>query len=89
MTQAYLSGTGGTKHAVIGNAAGRSSGANDAMTSRTLDDVVTGANLQNKVRLCKSDVDGFDFDVIDSADATLERDAPILFFECHYTNGEL
>lgn len=37
------------------------------------------------VRLIKSDVDGFDFDVIKSVGKVLSH-TPLLFFECQYTN---
>ena len=32
----------------------------------------------------KTDVDGFDYDVIDSAEMILAREAPMLFFECQF-----
>lgn len=38
------------------------------------------------VRLLKSDVDGFDYDVIDSAIQRLRQNQPILFFECQFDN---
>lgn len=49
-------------------------------TSQTLDAIMAKLDIDT-VRLLKSDVDGYDFDVLDSATATLERSQPIVFFE--------
>jgi hypothetical protein len=38
------------------------------------------------VHLLKSDVDGYDFDVLDSAKQLIAEHVPILFFECHFGN---
>ncbi len=48
---------------------------------RRLDEILR-AESAGPVGLLKSDTDGFDFDVIDSAEAVLERDQPLLYFEC-------
>lgn len=37
-----------------------------------------------RVELLKSDVDGFDYDVLDSAAKLIAEHLPILFFECHF-----
>jgi len=66
---ASLLGAGGTKHAVAGN----------AIKSVTLDSLV---DAQTQVSLLKSDVDGFDYDVLRSAEQLLRAQHPILFFEC-------
>jgi hypothetical protein len=74
VTNARLAGSGGTKHAVPG--AG-------APPTTTLDEIASKRKWQ-RVRLLKSDVDGFDYDVINSAAELIRRDGPLLFFECQY-----
>lgn len=69
-----LVGSAGTKHAVVG--AGKQS-------SVTIDDMFGKLQLP-RVRLLKSDVDGFDFDVLNSAESLLKSERPILFFECQF-----
>jgi FkbM family methyltransferase len=73
---AHMQSTKGSAHAVPGHGG-------QARTSRTLDEIVRESSLEN-VTLLKSDVDGFDYDVINSAEELLRRDAPILFFECYF-----
>jgi FkbM family methyltransferase len=73
VSDVQLQGDGGTKHAVVGR--------EGSLKSRTLDDILTEHAIQN-VRLLKSDVDGFDFDVLDSASSTISTCKPLLFFEC-------
>lgn len=69
-----LEGRGGTKHAVPGKASN--------IEAISLDDLIQ--NLGNsQILLLKSDVDGFDYDVLDSATSTITSDTPILFFELH------
>jgi FkbM family methyltransferase len=68
-----LVGKGGTKHAVIDNKGGIKSLPLDEMIPNTLN-----------VRILKSDVDGFDYDVLDSSMAVIEKHKPIIFFECQY-----
>lgn len=75
VSQVSLDGTGGTKHAVVG--AG-------GLSPETLDDILERFPDLPEIRLLKSDVDGFDFDVIDSAFETIKRHNPILFFECYF-----
>jgi FkbM family methyltransferase len=72
---ASLEGKGGTKHAVIGGQA--------AHKSRLLDELLAEVS-HSSIRILKSDVDGFDYDVLDSSAATIHDQKPILFFECHY-----
>ena len=69
-----LHGTGGTKHAVVG--AGNRS-------ARSLDELLQDSSCP-PIKLIKTDVDGFDYDVMDSAEELLKRWHPILFFECQY-----
>jgi FkbM family methyltransferase len=73
VSDVQLQGGGGTKHAVMGHAG--------SISSRTLDDILSEHAIRN-VRLLKSDVDGFDFDVLDSASSTIAACKPLLFFEC-------
>jgi FkbM family methyltransferase len=73
VSDVQLLGGGGTKHAVVGHAG--------SIRSRSLDDILSSHAVQ-KVRLVKSDVDGFDYDVLDSAPSTISTHKPLLFFEC-------
>ncbi len=74
VTDVSLVGRGGTKHAVL------SAGGN--IKSMSMDEIVS--NIQDiDVRLLKSDVDGFDYDVLDSSVSVIENHKPMLFFECH------
>ena len=68
-----LDGNGGTKHAVIDN--------EGEIKSLPLDEMIPNAL---NVRILKSDVDGFDYDVLDSSMAIIEAHKPIIFFECQY-----
>jgi len=79
VTNVSLEGSGGTRHAVVG------SGANNC---RSLDDILLTLSCP-PVRLLKSDVDGFDYDVIDSAEMLLTKHHPLVFFECqHETDSQ-
>ncbi|MEI7464385.1 MAG: FkbM family methyltransferase [Burkholderiales bacterium] len=72
-----LQGAGGTKSAIC--SAGNSAG----MTRRALDDL-TRPSRGKEVHLIKSDVDGYDYDVIESGLDLIESKRPILFFECQF-----
>jgi FkbM family methyltransferase len=76
ITDVSLDGTGGTKKAIIGDS-------KNPISSESLDHILSLSKATN-IKLLKSDVDGFDYDVIDSADSTLNSCSPILFFECHF-----
>lgn len=78
VTNVALEGSAGTKHAVLGSG---------THASRSIDQIVDEVKLP-LVRLLKSDVDGFDFDVLDSADAVIESVQPLLYFECQYFNQD-
>lgn len=67
-----LTGEGGTRKSV-------ESGEGAAM--RPLDDILEEAGLLQP-RLIKSDVDGFDYDVLRSGSRTIRAARPVLFFEC-------
>ena len=73
-----LTGEGGTKHRdeTVGSG---------LIKSSRLEDVVGKLGVAKGVRLIKSDVDGYDYDVINSAGKLLEGDRVMLFFECNYS----
>ena len=79
---AALEGSGGTKHAVQVDA---SLPAANAIFSVTLDSLILPTQL-GRVELLKSDVDGFDFDVLDSAARIIAEHLPILFFEYYFVD---
>lgn len=76
VTGVTLQGVGGTKHA-------EHSKGPDALKSKTLDSLVSEIDCAPP-GLIKSDVDGFDYDVIDSAQETISENDCLLFFECQY-----
>ena len=49
--------------------------------SRRLDEIVTENQVSN-VSVIKSDVDGFDYDVLLSGTTTINNNQPVLYFEC-------
>lgn len=75
VSNVVLVGERGTKHAVASGPGG--------IESSPLDELIGPGH---KVRLLKSDVDGFDYDVLDSSMAIISRDGPMIFFECQYEN---
>jgi FkbM family methyltransferase len=78
VTGVTLQGVGGTKHA-------ESSLSGDALDSKPLDELVREIEC-TPLGLIKSDVDGFDYDVIDSAEKAISESKCLLFFECQYDN---
>ena len=84
---AVLSGTGGTRGAKPLDPLNKTQAAPDVQQSATLDALLEHSDLRSKrVRLLKSDVDGYDFDVLDSAASTIATHTPLVFFECQYDN---
>lgn len=73
ITNVLLDGKGGTKHAVLNNEGG--------IKSLPLDEIIS---KKSNIRILKSDVDGFDYDVLDSSMAVIEAHKPMIFFECQY-----
>jgi len=71
-----LEGVGGTKHAVPDSKAGN-------YISKKLDSILSDITC-TEIRLLKTDVDGFDYDVIDSAESIVLQQKPIIYFECEY-----
>jgi len=76
ISSASLEGGRGTKHAVIGNE-------KSSHSSRSLDSILADLTCP-RIRLLKTDVDGFDYDVLDSAETLLSTHHPIVFFECYF-----
>lgn len=74
ITAADLTGGGGSRHACPGETA--------AIPTVTLDRLLADRDIRDHVRMIKSDVDGFDYDVLDSAAETIRQHAPLLYFEC-------
>jgi FkbM family methyltransferase len=72
LERAALESAGGTAHARPDSG---------GVASVTLDRIVADAGVA-PVSLLKSDVDGFDYDVVDSASALIAAHEPLLFFEC-------
>lgn len=68
-----LDGKNGTKHAVIQSESG--------LKSSPLDELVP---IEETIRILKSDVDGFDYDVLDSSMEVIKKHKPMIFFECQY-----
>jgi FkbM family methyltransferase len=75
ITDVSLEGTGGSKHAVPNNPEG--------IKSLPLDKIIDTDNIPN-IRILKSDVDGFDYDVLNSSMSIIEKFSPLIYFECQY-----
>lgn len=76
ITGVSLEGERGTKHAVIDS--------NGKIKSKPLDEIILMYPEINNIRLLKSDVDGFDYDVINSSLEVVKKYKPLIFFECQY-----
>lgn len=73
---ATLEGSSGTKHAITAQQF-------IGQKSVELDDLISDLTISN-ISLLKSDVDGYDWDVINSAELLLRKQHPLIFFECQY-----
>ena len=74
-----LEGSGGTKHAVVGSG---------SIKSKAMLTILNELKIEHeRVSLLKTDVDGFDWDVIRSSYDVLSHN-PYVFFECDYGNLE-
>lgn len=78
VTGVALVGSDGSKHAVISD---DGQAGIQTLSARTLDRLLVDGGIQD-VRLLKSDVDGFDYDVVNSAEETIRCNRPLIFFEC-------
>lgn len=86
---AQLSGSGGTKTAVAVSELDTQTSSTDNMhNSLDLDAIVNNILCDGigNIRLIKSDTDGYDYDVINSANSRLNSDKPILFFEAQFSD---
>lgn len=79
VTSAFLSGHAGTKSAVPSDASG-------AIKSKALDAILDEQEI-SRVSLIKVDVDGYDFDVLDSGMNAISNKSPILYFEYFVENS--
>jgi len=75
-----LEGSAGTKRAI---AVPQGLTNDQSLRPLTLDSLLADESAED-VRLLKSDVDGYDFDVLDSAVEVIGAHAPLLFFECDF-----
>lgn len=81
ISNAFLTGEGGTKKVVLEKL-------NDTpIDTKTIDEIYSKNNL-GKIRFIKSDVDGYDYDVLDSAYDVIKKHSPILYFEAQVDNLE-
>lgn len=79
ITDVGLDGQGGTKHAVVG-------GGN--IKSKTMVSILSDMAVEHScISLLKTDIDGFDWDVIRSSYEVLKHN-PYIYFECQYDNLE-
>jgi FkbM family methyltransferase len=88
---ATLHGDGGTKTARALDHAGEPATTSGVVhRSVRLDEIARGQPglAPNKIRLLKSDVDGYDYDVIASAGAMLDNERLLIFFECFAENDD-
>ncbi len=74
--KASLTGSNGTKFAVLDE---------NGMCSVTLDQLVLEHQIKEKVNVIKVDVDGYDYDVINSGKGLIVKDYPLLFFEVNFS----
>jgi FkbM family methyltransferase len=79
-----MMGFGGTKKAVT------STNTSDmAISSQSLDSIVQSQGIDSQlVSLVKTDTDGYDWDVMNSASSLLADKTPMVFFECQYDDEE-
>ena len=85
-----LQGDGGTKTARAVSEGGTAAPAGEVHLAARLDEIVRGQQglAPERFRLLKSDVDGYDYDVIASAGALLDNERLLIFFECYAENDE-
>ena len=85
LSSVVMTGVGGTKHAVplAGNDA-------SALSATPLDEILNIQQVSSsQVSLVKTDTDGYDYDVINSANSLTRNSSPLLFMECQYeTRGQ-
>jgi FkbM family methyltransferase len=69
-----FTGSGGTRSGIL------SSSKNESIQTRKLDEILSDLKVR-KIDLLMVDVDGYDYDIIDSSMNTISRDKPLIFFE--------
>lgn len=80
LTSVALDGRYGTKHALPGKG---------KLDAKPLAKILEGLGIEkSRLGLIKSDVDGFDWDVLRSAFDVLSPSSPMLFFECQFDSQE-
>jgi FkbM family methyltransferase len=79
VTDVSLEGSGGTKKAIIG-------GSKTSILPQSLDDIVPVSEAST-ISLLKTDVEGFDYDVIESAGSIIARAKPLIFIECVFDHA--
>ena len=81
-----MTGVGGTKHAVSSEGSDMS-----AISATPLDEILAVQWVSpSQVSLVKTDTDGYDYDVMNSANSLTSNSAPLLFMECQYeAHGQL
>lgn len=84
---AILTGSGGSKHAILQAAALHAQPPENQLSTETLDAIVARSTRSASlpISLIKSDVDGHDHDVLASASGLIAHHAPLLYFECQAT----
>lgn len=88
---AVLDGGGGSKHArPLDQAAASAPCDGEVHHTITMDDIASRAfqGELSQIRLLKSDVDGFDHDVLGSASQIIASSQPLLFFECQAVDDQ-
>ncbi len=88
---AALSGSGGTKTARWITGVSLPAGSDSGLHHTVRLDAIVAAHpgiAPARIRLLKSDVDGYDFDVLNSAGGLLDSERLLLFFECFADNDE-
>ncbi len=75
-----LEGEGGTRHVVLGKGG--------MMQSEQLDALVCGFPNIDCIRIIKSDIDGFDYDALNSSMRLIRQHKPMIYFECYYVDED-
>jgi FkbM family methyltransferase len=78
LSNVKLEGKNGTKHAVLSLESG-------GIKSVKLDDLMKNVSY-TKIGLLKTDVDGFDYDVLNSSLDIIKANSPVLYFELFFSN---
>jgi len=66
------------------NGTAKASLINGNIMSKSLDDIIDNNKDIDEVGFIKIDVDGYDYDALESSLKTIKKHKPLLFFECYY-----